>query len=304
MSTSTKHLKEASNTIFQQVAGVYVAVIAVVACVSTTSVSLNLSFVLCSIAAWVVIGWCQFALFNALHEGLHNRFGEPHRDFLAYALAGYIVGFDESYRKVHLDHHKFFGDPARDPDYPNYGNFPTSRRQFLWRLFLNLCGWHALLQFLGVRQSSLMPDGGSKVDNSGSGSLLRIAMAQLIVLAAFSLTVGWGYYIWLWLVPIVTFGKFFSSTRAFCEHANPDNQRTIRTITGSFLGEKILGVFCFHYHAEHHRYVAIPYIHLAEANETLAEAVYAAPESGEPRYEHYRHGYWQLLYGWFRGLPL
>ncbi|MEH6569394.1 MAG: fatty acid desaturase [Halioglobus sp.] len=304
MSASIDQLKEANNTIFVQVAAVYLLVAAAVGVVSSIDVDLSLGFVLGSFVAWAVIGWSQFALFNALHEGLHNRFGRPHRDLLAYALTAYTVGFDESYRKLHLDHHKFFGDPLRDPDYPNYGNFPVSQRQFIQRLFLNLCGWYALLQFLGIRQGASMSDEAGGNDTPAKGSGWRIVIAQIFVLAVFSLTVGWGYYFWLWLFPIVTFGKFFSSTRAFCEHASPDDEQTIRTITGSFLGEKILGVFCFHYHAEHHRYVAVPYTHLAEANAMLADSVYAPPEPGEPRYEHYRHGYWQLLYGWFRKLPL
>jgi fatty acid desaturase len=304
MSAKIDQLKEASNTLLVQVAAVYLLVAAAVSVVSYIDVDFSLSFILVSFLAWAVIGWSQFALFNALHEGLHNRFGRPHHDLLAYVLAAYTVGFDESYRKLHLDHHKFFGDAHRDPDYPNYGNFPASQRQFLQRFLLNLCGWYALLQFLGMRQGVSMSGKERGHDKSAKGSAWRIALAQIFLLAIFSGTVGWGYYVWLWLFPLVTFGKFFSSTRAFCEHASPDDEQTIRTITGSFLGEKILGVFCFHYHAEHHRYVAVPYIHLSEVNAKLADSVYGPREPGEPRYEHYRHGYWQLLYGWFRKLPL
>ena len=155
MSATVEEFKEASNSIFLQVAAVYLLIFTGIAGVAGFEAGFNLSFLASSVLAWGVIGWCQFALFNALHEGLHNRFGNPHRELLAYALAAYPVGFDASYRTVHLDHHKFFGDPARDPDYPNYAGFPDSKRQFLWRLFLNLCGWFALLQFTGVRQGSV-----------------------------------------------------------------------------------------------------------------------------------------------------
>ena len=301
MSTPIQHLKEADNTIFLQVAVVYAFAIICVQLAASVTPALSLPFLLTSVLAWAVIGWCQFALFNALHEGLHNRFGRPHRELLGYILTAYTVGFDAGYRKVHLEHHKYFGDPKRDPDYPNYGKFPTSKRQFLWRFFLNLCGWHALLQFLGVHQSRR---GVAGDEARRPGSLGKLVMTQLIVLLLFSLSLGWGFYIWLWLIPIATFGKFFSSTRAFCEHADPDDQPTIRTITGSFLGEKILGVFCFNYHAEHHRYVGIPYVHLAEANAVLADSVYAPAKPGEPNYLHYKHGYGRLLLTWFRSLPL
>lgn len=304
MSVNIEKYKGSSNAIFAQVAAVYALVFVTVYLLARIELGINIQFLAGSVAAWAVIGWCQFALFNALHEGLHNRFGKPHRDFLAYGLAAYPVGFDESYRKVHLDHHKYFGDPVRDPDYPNYGNFPPSKRQFLWRLFLNLCGWLALLQFLGIHQSTASLDEEPESNQAFPGSFVKVLFTQILILLLFTVSVGWFYYIWLWLIPIATFGKFFSSTRAFCEHASPDDQPTIRTITGSFPGEKILGVFCFHYHAEHHRYVAFPYIHLEEACLELHDLVYLQAEPGEPRYEHYRKGYGQLMYGWFRALPL
>jgi len=304
VSVSIEKYSEASNTILLQVAAVYLLVFASVYLFTRIEFGLNLPFLAGSVVAWAVIGWCQFALFNALHEGLHNRFGDPHRAFLAYALAAYTVGFDERYRKVHLDHHKYFGDPALDPDYPNYGNFPASKRQFFWRFFSNLCGWLALLQFLGLRQSTTSSAEDTASGQDSQGLPYRMLITQLLILMLFAVSVGWFYYIWLWLIPIVTFGKFYSSTRAFCEHASPDNQPTIRTITGSFFGEKILGVFCFHYHAEHHRHVAIPYIHLQEACLALHDSVYLPPEPGEPRYEHFRGGYGGLMIGWYSALPL
>ena len=133
---------------------------------------------------------------------------------------------------------------------------------------------------------------------------LHLALTQLLILAIFALSVGWFYYIWLWLIPLASFAKFFSSTRAFCEHGSPDNEPVIRTITGSYAGEKILGVFCFHYHAEHHRYVGIPYNQLRRAHQQANPALYeAGGKAGGERYELYQYGYLRLLLDWFRALP-
>jgi fatty acid desaturase len=63
-------------------------------------------------------------------------------------------------------------------------------------------------------------------------------------------------------------------------------------------------VFCFHYHAEHHLYVGIPYNQLRQAHSLLQSSMYTAEDSQHPRYELYQRGYFQLLYHWFRGLPL
>ncbi len=295
---SPQQLRQPSNAIFLQVAAIYALVASSVYLFSLLPPELTPTFILASLLAWTVIGWSQFALFNALHEGLHRRFGSPHRDWLGYALTAYPVGFDESYRQVHLDHHKYFGDPKRDPDYPNYGRFPRSRREFLQQLALNLCGWNALLQFLGLRQG--------KTGNNAQGAtrrLLPVVVTQLLLLAIFSLTIGWFYYIWLWLLPLVTFGKFFSSTRAFCEHGSSEGRPTIRTITGSPLGEKVFGVFCFHYHAEHHEYVGIPYNQLQQAHQLAAHRLYTGDLVDDVYYEHYNRGYFQLLRDWYRSLP-
>ncbi|MEP4146713.1 MAG: fatty acid desaturase [Halioglobus sp.] len=298
MQSRIDKLRQPSNAIFLQVTAIYALIAVCVWSVSSLWAGVNPAFLLASIIAWATIGWCQFALFNALHEGLHRRFGAPHRDWVGYALTAYPVGFDESYRQVHLDHHKFFGDARRDPDFPNYGRFPVSKGEFLLQMGLNLCGWNALLQFLGIRQGK---SPGLAKDNGRN--ILTIALAQLALLGLFAITVGWLYYLWLWLIPLVTFGKFFSSTRAFCEHASPDNKPTIRTITGSLPGEKIFGVFCFHYHAEHHEYVGVPYNQLEQAHEMAADTLYYGEKAEAARYEHFDRGYFQLLRQWYGSLP-
>lgn len=298
MSEPQQSANSASNIIYLHVGLVYLVVVCSVALMQQFSPGANLTFIGTSLIAWAVIGWCQFALFNALHEGLHRRFGNPHRELLGNVLTAYPVGFDESYRRLHLDHHKFFGTAEQDPDFAGYSPFPTTRRQFLLRLFLNLCGWYTLLQFLGVRQSR-----SSNTQGKRPTTTMRLVLVQLLILLAFEFSVGWFYYLWLWLLPLVTFGKFYSSTRTFCEHAAPDNAPTIRTITGSLIGEKILGIFSFHYHAEHHEYVAVPYHRLRASHRQHKAELYDSPAQGPVRLEHYSDGYINLLVRWYKELP-
>jgi fatty acid desaturase len=301
MPTTTEHLNRATNRIYVQVLAIYALVALVVWLASRPEPGVTPAFLASSLLAWGVIGWCQFALFNALHEGLHNRFGSPHLQLPCYALAAYPMGFDEGYRRVHLDHHRYFGDPERDPDFPNYGDFPRSRRAFLLRLFLNLCGWYAVLQFLGRRQAT-----GRQPGTGATGlqnPVWKVLAVQCLILAIFALTVGWLYYIWLWLAPLVTFCKFFTSTRTLCEHGSPDGASVIRTITGPYPEEKLLGIFCFNYHAEHHHSAAIPYQNLRTAHSLLRGELYGGQQSPPPRYEHYDRCYLHLLYQWFTALP-
>jgi len=128
-------------------------------------------------------------------------------------------------------------------------------------------------------------------------------LIQGLLLLGFSGTIGWQYYPWLWLLPLVSFGKFFAFARTFSEHASPDNCITVRTITGSIAGEKLLGMFCFNYHAEHHEYVFVPCNQLRTAHQLSAARLFDPQRGEEPHYVHYQGGYGSLLWGWFRALP-
>ncbi len=290
-------LRQASNLIYLQVAGIYLMFAVVIAWGASTPLVWP-GFALVTLIAWALIGWGQFALFNALHEGLHGRFGSPHQHLGAYLLSAYPVGFGEGYKQVHLDHHRYFGDPQRDLDYVSYANFPRSRRQMLWRALMNLVGVYALLQFFGFRQQ-----GGSQQSGAVASDRWKLVLVQVGLLALMSATIGWYYYIWLWLLPLVTFGKFYSFLRTFCEHASPDDISTVRTITGTGLGVKLLGAFNFHYHAEHHAYVYVPCAQLPRAHELASAELYDHEATVAPRYEHYEAGYFSLLWRWFKQLP-
>ena len=154
---------------------------------------------------------------------------------------------------------------------------------------------------MGLRQGAAAD--GSEKSGGGHRPMLKVLAVQGLIFLLFALSVGWFYYLWLWLVPLVTFGKFFTSTRTLCEHGSPDDEPVIRTITGPYAEEKLLGIFCFNYHAEHHYMVGIPYQNLQEAHTLLREELYQQPQSPAPRYEHYDRGYLHLLYQWFAALP-
>ena len=293
--SSPEDLRQASNRIYIQIIAVYLLIVTAISVVAVLPANAD-QFLAVSLPAWALIGWCQFALFNALHEGLHLRLGSPHRESPGFALTAWPLGFPASYRQLHLDHHRYFGDPIRDPDYASYTSFPHNRRAFRTRLLMNLCGFAALKQFL-----AMMP--GAPGRQREAGDFAPVLLTQCLICGCFGVTVGWVYYCWLWLLPLVSFAKFFSSTRTFCEHANPGDRAVVRTITGSFPGEKVFGVFNFHYHAEHHRYVGIPCDRLPAAHTRFGENLYRNEDTSTEHYEHYTHGYFNLLRDWYRALP-
>lgn len=69
--------------------------------------------------AILLVGWRQRALGNLLHDGSHGALlaGRRANRWVTIVLCGLpmLEDFDE-YRSCHQRHHKYLGDPARDPD--------------------------------------------------------------------------------------------------------------------------------------------------------------------------------------------
>jgi fatty acid desaturase len=195
-----------------------------------------------------------------------------------------------SYRDIHLEHHKYFGENGVDPDYTSYAVFPRTRGEFLLRFVKNATGVGTVLQFLTQKPKK------TKANPNVERALL--VGTQLVVAALLTWTVGWFAYPLLWLTPLVTVGKLCSSTRAFCEHAAPTGPPVIRTITGNFFQTITFGSFAFNYHAEHHYRPWIPYVNLPRARPLLAGDLVDQAE-----FVQFRGGYFALLFRWYRSLP-
>lgn len=238
------------------------------------------------------IGWIQFALLNANHDALHKNFGAPHREYLGWILTGFPLGLAKNYRKVHLLHHRFFGDPNRDPDYQVYGFSPKTKLQFILKISYNLTGIAAANQFLSQFAKN-------KKNNFGSSftEFLEVFATQLALFLI--ITVVWNpfAYIIFWLLPIATISKTLAFLRGFSEHSSPSGKPVIRTITGNIFDLNWLGIFSFNYHSEHHAYPIIPFTNLKKAHEFVGKV--------ESKYEVvvYNKGYLGYLFEYLSVLP-
>lgn len=88
-------------------------------------------------ASIIIIGNRQRALGNILHDFSHGGFKENHKmiDLLANILLALpAMSTISLYRKAHLGHHVFAGDPEKDPDYINIFDADQS----FWRIYLEL----------------------------------------------------------------------------------------------------------------------------------------------------------------------
>ena len=256
---------------------------------------------------FVLVGWVQASLSNGFHEAVHYNFGEKHSDAASLFLLGYPTFFTLNYRTVHMQHHRYFGDPEKDPDYKTFTPFPRTRGEFLKRLFFMGSGIAAAHQLL---TKNLKPQKqlsrSTKSTGGGRGKeLAGLVLTQLVILGLYSLILSPWYYLFFWVAPLGTVGKLAKSTRAFCEHGSPDREWVLRTITGSPLQTGTLGMYGFHFHGEHHLYPWVPYPRLeALYHRHLREhedPAYRAEHGSE--YEFFDGGYFRLLWKWFQDLP-
>ena len=301
-------LNERSNIIYVEVS-VYYLVVAVSLCavLFLATHDFKIWHPILYMLAFFSIGWSQFCLNHALHEALHKNFGKKHNEFLAALITAYPIGFTMGYRRIHLDHHRYFGDKDNDPDYGGYCNFPKSKMQFLGRLLYNISGIPAVLQFFKEHTSPKKKEERAEKEKEATHVLFKLAAVHLVILSLFilifmkvHLLAGFFSYGFFWVLPLVTVAKFCNSTRLLCEHGSPKNQLVYRTITGNFFQTQSLGAFKFYYHGEHHIKPNIPYTKLKDAKETLNLNV----KNKNIVYEEYNHGYLSLLIKWFREVPL
>lgn len=256
------------------------------------------------LVVFVLVGWVQASLSNGFHEAVHYNFGERHSDLLSLVLLGYPTFFTLNYRTLHMQHHRWFGDPAQDPDYATFTPFPRTRGEFLKRLFFMGSGIAAARQLVTrnlrpQRKLARSPKSGRAAE------LFGLALTQLAILGLYALILSPLHYLFFWVLPLGTVGKLAKSTRAFCEHGSPERGWVLRTITGTRWQTGTLGMYGFHYHAEHHFYPWVPYPRLAALYRRhqgeLAKAEYRAQHASE--YEAFEGGYFRLLLKWFKALP-
>lgn len=242
---------------------------------------------------FIASGLLQYWCIIAIHEAIHQHFLKQTRlSRLVALLCAYPIGLDRNYSWIHFDHHKYFPDSERDPDWPNYGDYPRSLATWLKRLFLIGSGLAVLLQFFQQRRhlAKDIPE-----HRNFRGELPYKIGVQLALLGLFSFFGFLPGYVLFWLVPLVTQAKFLSFLRTFAEHAHPEHLGVLRVFAKPSLLDRYLAHFGFIYHSEHHLRANVPYTELAQRSLIGTDA---AP-SGDVPIVVYDGGHlqwhWQLL---------
>jgi fatty acid desaturase len=246
--------------------------------------------VLCAIA----LGFTLVTMFAAMHETVHRTAFKSRalNDSVAW-FAGLLSFYNSTfYRPYHGWHHRYTQLPGQDPELEDAK--PTSVLEYLVQL-------SGVPWWLGKLRTHF----GLAAGKTGSHGFLNEATAKRVVrsvrlqLGVYAAALGacfWlpePYFVIYWLAPVALAQPLLRAI-LLAEHTgcSETSDMLSNTRTTYTLWPVRFLMWEMPYHADHHRYPALPFFSLARAHQTLA-----------PYLAHVaRRGYWGLHLGFLRDL--
>lgn len=247
-----------------------------------------------TLAAIVVIGVSQHAMFVLAHEAAHYRLFETRwlNDLIG-RFCGVTGGISMcTYRITHRLHHNHLYGP-QDPDTAIHGGYPRGKA-YLWKkLAQDVVGWNAwktFAYFFGAPALNTATNQSIRPLDDTSPTLRRAAQVDRWLVVAFHLlapVAAWllfgGYgllmYVLLWVVPLVTVLQPILRLRAIAEHGAVTDLSSPLTAARSnqlqgpagWLARFVFFPHHVNYHLEHHLYPAVPHYNLPKVQALLKE---------------------------------
>lgn len=235
--------------------------------VVAASIALFIIFpnVLTFITAFILIGSRQHGMAILMHDAAHGILFKTKalNEFAgAYLLGAPYGGNLASYRKYHLQHHRF-AQSDKDPDISLSKKYPVSKASLRRKLLRDLFG----LTFLRIRLASLKMQSANAPMIEGAGAFQKSTPWPFLITNSLIFALLWGLGHWplyfaLWLAPLMTWFFVVIRLRNITEHAITsfdDNPLTHARTTHTNIFEKIIfGPYWVNYHIEHHAYMYVP----------------------------------------------
>jgi|SRR6187431_98675 len=220
----------------------------------------------------VLLGFPLVTMFAAMHESVHRTAFESRwlNDSAAW-FAGLLSFYNSSfYRPYHGWHHRFTQLPGQDPELED--KKPTSIGSYLLELS-GLPWWLGKLRtYLRLASGNTRPYGflnektGSQVVRS-----VRVQLSTYGAAVALSVWLGYPYFVVYWLLPVAAAQPLLRAI-LLAEHMgcseSSDMLSNTRTTYTLFPVRYLM--WEMPYHADHHRYPALPFFALASAHQKLA----------------------------------
>ena len=251
------------------------------------------------IAAVIIIGSRQHALFVIAHESAHYLLYERRwlNDLVGRACAA-LQGLSMcTYRVIHrLHHNNLYG--ALDPDTALHGGYPRGRMYLVRKLLKDLSGltaWKTYAYFLGgapalniATNVAVRPldDTSAKLRLEAKRDRNIVIALHIAVLVAFAAAGYLVQYLVLWVLPLVTVVQAILRLRAIAEHGATTDFSSPLTAARTNLAPSWLRWLIFphhvNYHVEHHLYASVPQynlprLHAAMKRQGMLESAEVVP---------------------------
>jgi len=238
------------------------------------------------IAAVIVIGSRQHALFVLAHDAAHYRIYRTRwLNDLVGRSCGAVGGVSMcTYRVIHRLHHNHLYE-AQDPDIALHGGYPRGTAYLVKKLLKDLCGltaWKTFAYFFGAPAFNTDTTRASRPLDDTAPRLRAAARRDRWLVAGFHVAApaaafasGWGVeYLVLWALPLVTVLQPILRFRAICEHGAVTDFSSPLTAARTNLAPAWLRWFLFphhvNFHVEHHMYPAVPHYNLPACHDEMA----------------------------------
>jgi fatty acid desaturase len=244
--------------------------------------------------AALAYGFTLVTMFAAMHECVHRTAFATRalNDGVAW-FAGLLSFYNSTfYRPYHAWHHRFTQIPGKDPELDD--DKPESIGGYLFELS-GVTWWIGKLKTyatIASGKTSAYPFLNDQTARAVVRSV-RLQLAAYALLALTSVALGQPYFVSFWLLPVAV-GQPLLRAILLAEHTgcSQDDDASTNTRTTLTLWPVRLLMWEMPYHAEHHRYPALPFFSLARAHVMLG-----------PQFTHVaRHGYSGFHAGLLRAL--
>ena len=241
--------------------------------------------------AIVIIGGRQLGLGILNHDAAHGALHKNAQvnDWVGKKLLG---GGLDTYRKTHLQHHKF-AQQREDPDLKLSAPFPITPTSLARKIRRDLTGQtYFQARFGGTvkRLSARKP--GEKLAPLVWAELVRhrSQITQAVLFTAIGAPFGYWWAWWvLWLLPSMTWRQMITRFRSIAEHSlvavdEPDPLKHARTTKANLVERALVAPYYVNYHCEHHMFMHIPCYQLPRAHRLLKAKGYHLRMEIQPDY--------------------
>jgi fatty acid desaturase len=239
-----------------------------------------------SLAAAIVYGFTLVTMFAPMHESVHRT---AFRSLWLNNTAGWIAGLlsfynSTFYRHYHGWHHRFTQLPGKDPELDDPK--PTSLGTYLLEL-MGVNWWTGKLRGHTMIARGRVQGYGFLNDRTRP-AVVRSVRAQLLVYGVAivaSIGAGYPYFVVYWLLP-VALGQPLLRAILLAEHTGCSEEPNALTNTRTTYTLAPIRFLMWNmpYHAEHHRYPAVPFFALETVHRTLGPGLRHVARGGYIRF--------------------